>query len=68
MNRLTRIEKPLVKMRAAWAACLLAVFLSGCKPAEEVKSTPVRPVRTVTVELAENPAAASFTGRIEAQE
>lgn len=68
MNRLTRIEKPLVKMRAAWAACLLAVFLSGCKPAEEVKSTPVRPVRTLVVELAENPAATSFTGRIEAQE
>lgn len=68
MNRLTRLEKPLVTMRAAWAACLLAVFLSGCKPAEEVKATPVRPVRTVTVELAQNLAATNFTGRIEAQE
>lgn len=54
--------------RSAALASLLALAVAGCKPAEEAKPAPIRPVRTTTVALQERPVIASFTGRIEAED
>lgn len=58
---------PCFLLRTTALVCLIAVALAGCQQAEEAKPVPPRPVRTVTVELAERQIGSNFTGRIEAE-
>ena len=66
MNRLLPSASNL--LRSAALVSLVALGLAGCQPAEVAKPAQARPVRTVTVELQQRQALASFTGRIEAQD
>jgi len=66
MNRLLPSASNL--LRSAALVSLVALGLAGCQPAEQAKPAQARPVRTVTVELQQRQALASFTGRIEAQD
>jgi RND family efflux transporter MFP subunit len=68
MNRILPSEAFLVGLQKAALFSLIALGAAGCQPAEEVKPAQARPVRTVTVELAQRQALATFTGRIEAQD
>ncbi len=67
-----RLPCPVSAGARRWLKAFLAgctVFaVSGCQQADDVQPVAVRPVRTVTVELAERPVTMNFTGRIEAQD
>jgi RND family efflux transporter MFP subunit len=70
-TRSARFE-PEQKARPTLSAALIAssilLLLTACKPAEEPKAEPIRPVRVMTVEKGPDGEAVSFTGHIKAED
>jgi RND family efflux transporter MFP subunit len=59
-----RLEVPLAKQLIA---CVIAILVAGCKPAETPHAEETRPVRTITIEKRADAGTVSLSGTVQAQ-